>query len=204
MPKDMFYKIAIEKQKLFLSAAKKEFTTKPYEQASVNSIIKEAKISRGSFYNYFEDLDTLFEFIFTEVQAKRFERAKELILDSNKDVFIFLEKLFRADYEAYTSDGTYTLFRNYIHYIRNSKNKTIKEAIILPLGKTISDSMDITSLFDLTWISVSFEDFIDVIEMAVIIMIDLFITSEQLGYSKEQTMAIFKKRFQILKKGISK
>jgi AcrR family transcriptional regulator len=64
MPKKMFYKIPVEKQEMFINAAIDEFTSKSFENTSVNSIIKKANISRGSFYNYFEDIEQLFNFIF--------------------------------------------------------------------------------------------------------------------------------------------
>ena len=55
MPKDMFNHIPKEKQEMFLNVAIEEFTMKSFEQVSVNSIVKTAGISRGSFYTYFEN-----------------------------------------------------------------------------------------------------------------------------------------------------
>ena len=55
MPKETFNNLPIEKQKLIFNACIKEFSAFPYSQASINQIIKNAGISRGSFYQYFED-----------------------------------------------------------------------------------------------------------------------------------------------------
>ncbi len=55
MPKTTFLNLPDEKKAKILLAAKKELSETPFEAASINKIIKEAEISRGSFYMYFED-----------------------------------------------------------------------------------------------------------------------------------------------------
>lgn len=200
----MFFNISKEKQTTFLEAAKREFTTKPFDQATVNSIVKNAKIARGSFYNYFEDLDSLFEYIFEEVKTKRYSNVFSLMKEAKGDFFVFIENLFRSDYDEFTKEGTYSLFRNYIYYTRNKQKKTIKEGILLPLTDMLQKNIDLKTVFDLSWVNVSFEEFLDAMEMTIIIIVDLFITSEQLNYTKEQTMSLFKKRINVIRKGISK
>ena len=53
MPKQTFYKLPQEKQERILAAAKREFTQVRYSDASINQIIRDAGIPRGSFYQYF-------------------------------------------------------------------------------------------------------------------------------------------------------
>mgnify|MGYP000403050715 CR=1 FL=1 len=55
MPTQRFLKLKEEKKQAILEAAVHEFSRVPYSSASINQIIKEADISRGSFYTYFED-----------------------------------------------------------------------------------------------------------------------------------------------------
>ena len=54
MPTQRFLKLKEEKKQVILDAAVHEFSRVPYSSASINQIIKEADISRGSFYTYFE------------------------------------------------------------------------------------------------------------------------------------------------------
>ena len=61
MPTQRFFKLKEEKRRLILEAAAHEFSRVPYSAASINQIIKEADISRGSFYTYFEDKQDLVE-----------------------------------------------------------------------------------------------------------------------------------------------
>ena len=49
MPSQTFFNLSKEKQEALLEAAKTEFTKVTFHDASINQIIKEAGISRGSF-----------------------------------------------------------------------------------------------------------------------------------------------------------
>lgn len=60
MPSTTFYNLPAEKRERLLSAARAEFARAPYEEASVNRMIRAAGIPRGSFYMYFADKADLF------------------------------------------------------------------------------------------------------------------------------------------------
>ena len=55
MPKDTFYNLSDEKREKILTAAKKEFARAGIKDSSIQKIIEDAKIPRGSFYQYFEN-----------------------------------------------------------------------------------------------------------------------------------------------------
>lgn len=57
MPKDTFLNLSDEKKQKILNVLKKEFQTKPYYKVNVKTIVEELKIARGSFYQYFENLE---------------------------------------------------------------------------------------------------------------------------------------------------
>lgn len=88
MPTNLFFKASIEKQEKILSAAKKEFSQHSYFDTSINRIIKDAEISRGSFYLYFADKDDLFFYILQEdVQKPLFQKYKEKYKGKPADLF---------------------------------------------------------------------------------------------------------------------
>ena len=70
MPKQTFYKLPQEKQERILAAAKREFTQVRYSDASINQIIRDAGIPRGSFYQYFEDKKDIFLCFLTEYKKE--------------------------------------------------------------------------------------------------------------------------------------
>jgi TetR/AcrR family transcriptional regulator len=55
MPKDTYHQLPSTKRQRILDALMEEFSHVTYSAASINQIIKTADISRGSFYQYFED-----------------------------------------------------------------------------------------------------------------------------------------------------
>ena len=61
MIKQTFYNLPEDKKKRIVDAIVKEFAESPTEKVSINRIIKVADISRGSFYQYFDDKVDLVE-----------------------------------------------------------------------------------------------------------------------------------------------
>lgn len=94
MPTERFYRLPEEKQQTIRMAAFKEFSRVPFEKVSINRIIQNADISRGSFYTYFLDKQDVVEFLMRE----NFEQLTKLCkdeLDSNGgDFFAMVELMF--------------------------------------------------------------------------------------------------------------
>ncbi|MDD2181628.1 MAG: TetR/AcrR family transcriptional regulator, partial [Bacilli bacterium] len=63
MVKQTFLNLSKEKKERVLDAARREFSRAPLNEASVANIIKDAGIPRGSFYQYFNDLEDIFYYI---------------------------------------------------------------------------------------------------------------------------------------------
>lgn len=57
MPKSVFYNLPFEKREKIFSVLKKEFKNNPFQKVNVKSIVEESGIARGSFYQYFENLE---------------------------------------------------------------------------------------------------------------------------------------------------
>ena len=66
MPKDTFFRLPDDKRNRILKGAKKEFYNCTFSEASINRIIKDAEIPRGSFYQYFEDKKDLYLYVIEE------------------------------------------------------------------------------------------------------------------------------------------
>lgn len=80
MPTTTFLNLPKNKQKKIIEASLKEFGRVLLSDASINKIIKDADISRGSFYNYFKDINDLYIYSlnsYKEKFIKEFEKAIE-------------------------------------------------------------------------------------------------------------------------------
>lgn len=92
MPKSTFYRISEEKRNRILDAAKHEFLSVPYNEVSINRIIKQAQIPRGSFYQYFDGKDDLLHFVLEENKNNLFQILTEEIEKADGDLFKGIEK----------------------------------------------------------------------------------------------------------------
>lgn len=63
MPTKTFYNLPADKQEKLINSALNEFSKVSYHEASINNIINDASISRGSFYMYFTDKEDLFKYL---------------------------------------------------------------------------------------------------------------------------------------------
>ena len=89
-----FLKLPEEKKKRILQAGFQEFARYPYRDASINRIIKEAEISRGSFYTYFEDKMGLLCFILAELIRKFNEEVYGFLEEDQGDPFLCAERIY--------------------------------------------------------------------------------------------------------------
>lgn len=115
---DRFFNLKREKQDRFINAALKIFSEHGYQKASTDDIVREAGISKGLLFHYFENKLGLYEFVynystkllvmeysgnvpvfqvdFFELQ-KQMELAKKNIMVSYPYMNVFVEKAFREE-----------------------------------------------------------------------------------------------------------
>ncbi|MFD2507517.1 TetR/AcrR family transcriptional regulator [Halalkalibacter alkalisediminis] len=76
----------VEKQERIINAAIKEFVKSGFERASTNEIVREAGISKGSLFNYFNNKKDLYTFLI-ENGAEVIEKIYEEIDFNETDMF---------------------------------------------------------------------------------------------------------------------
>ncbi len=93
MPSDTFAKLPAKKKKAIFSAAVEEFAARSFSQASINQVVRTAGISRGSFYQYFQDKEDLYMYVLGEI-AKEKMAVAVATRDLNSDADFF--QVYRA------------------------------------------------------------------------------------------------------------
>jgi AcrR family transcriptional regulator len=68
MPTQTFINLPEEKKTRILDAIINELSIHTYEHINIQNIIKEAKIPRGSFYQYFKDKDDVFAYFYDHLK----------------------------------------------------------------------------------------------------------------------------------------
>ena len=87
MPSSRFFKLPDEKRSKILRAVHSELAEFPVDELSINRIIHSAGISRGSFYQYFEDKDDLLEYVFSDFRQVMTREIKDSIEQNQGDMF---------------------------------------------------------------------------------------------------------------------
>ena len=114
MIKKTFYNLPYEKRKRITDAVIKEFMERPNEKVSINRIIKTAEISRGSFYQYFDDKVDLIEIITKTMFEESSNKAKEILTLSCGDLFVMYIKMFDYFGDYSSQKQTMKIMRNIV------------------------------------------------------------------------------------------
>ena len=85
MIKRTFYNLPAEKREKIIEVTRKEFRKGNKQKITINSVIKKAGISRGSFYQYFDDKLDLVELVTEDMLEKigSFVREELILNDGN-------------------------------------------------------------------------------------------------------------------------
>ncbi len=168
MPTKTFLNLPKEKQFHFLKFAKQEFTNHTLLEASINKILQDAKIPRGSFYQYFsnkedlyfyvlkQDTEEILEIIRTTIEQKDFLDIWVSIYDS------LYNHIKKSKDECYYKNVILTLYQTQIQAntdIQELKNRLVQklknttktreeilskmiELLFFLLGKTLMESLE--------------------------------------------------------------
>jgi TetR/AcrR family transcriptional regulator len=95
MPKSTFYNLKEEKKQRIFQAAVQEFASHKFSEASLNRIVKTAKIPWGSFYQYFDNKEDLYLYVIKELSKYKWDALEQAGVDNiDGDFFnIIREKL---------------------------------------------------------------------------------------------------------------
>lgn len=91
MPSERFLNLPEDKKMRIIEASLKEFARVPFDEISINRIIQDAGISRGSFYQYFEDKTDLQTFLLTDFLKQVKEKIDIYLNEKRGDMFQFFE-----------------------------------------------------------------------------------------------------------------
>lgn len=115
MPTERFWRLAEDKKKLIREAAVRELCRVPLNSLSINKIIQDADISRGSFYTYFEDKSDLIRYLLLEFADELEQFAVKIMEEKKGDVFAVAEEILELAMKNYQKDdGSRQFFENVI------------------------------------------------------------------------------------------
>ncbi|WP_420631015.1 TetR/AcrR family transcriptional regulator [Candidatus Leptofilum sp.] len=97
MPKDTFLNLPMQKRQLIEEAALDEFATWGFDNASINRIVTQCQIAKGSFYQYFDDKKDLYKHVLNWITERKIEYISPVLQNPlAHDFFTVLQELFRS------------------------------------------------------------------------------------------------------------
>lgn len=199
MPTESFYKLDKEKRQKILEAMKKEFSRVPFHEASINKIVEEAGISKGSFWVYFKSKEEAIEYLIEIHLEKERKKSKEIFLKNKGDLFAGYLEIY--DY----------LQKCRINKIEKNLMTNIFKNLIINGDKCIpkepGDSLiEVTkNVVDTTNLEIENEDdLIDLMKMLNFIMRTNLVDVSSKKVTAEIARSRFVRQIEILKNGILK
>lgn len=122
MVKKTFYNLSPEKRERITNAVKKEFAQNPKEKVSINRIIKEANISRGSFYQYFDDKVDLVELLSVNFKKNVMTYAINQLLSNDGNIFIVYENMFDRIVNDIEEEDNSKFYKNILTHLKVNGN----------------------------------------------------------------------------------
>lgn len=125
MPTKTFLNLPNEKKSHLIESALKEFTHHTLMDASINKIIQDAKIPRGSFYQYFENKEDLYFYTFATVKESIAEGVYKTIQKTDDLSSTFL-KIYDFLYHYIVDSNSEEYYKNVMitfHKLETVPNK---------------------------------------------------------------------------------
>ncbi|WP_191565665.1 TetR/AcrR family transcriptional regulator [Metabacillus idriensis] len=132
-----FLNLDKEKQDRIINAAMKEFAQNGYDKASTNEIVKEAGISKGLLFHYFQNKKQLYLFLYDHVIDILMEKIMERINWNEKDIFVRYRQIALLKIEIYQ---IYPEMLNFVKSLYKDTSPEIKIDINLRAKELLDSS----------------------------------------------------------------
>lgn len=126
MPKDTFYNLNEDKKDKIIEVLKETFKNKTIFDANVKEIVEKLNIARGSFYQYFENLEDAY-FMILELETVDIHKLFIKILKENSlDLFKSLEIYGKELSNILFLPDNYSIYKNRFLYWTPELDKSLK------------------------------------------------------------------------------
>ena len=129
MPKSTFFNLSSEKREKIEKAIENEFGRTTFEKASISNIIENAKIPRGSFYQYFEDKEDAIKYIVKKYMKKEKEKEKirNILIEVDGNIFDATIEIFEYMIESVKEKDKFNLYRNILEELKKNNINIFQE-----------------------------------------------------------------------------
>ena len=199
MPTEKFYNLDPEKRQKILNSMKKEFSQHSFHEASINRIVEDAGISKGSFWVYFDSKEEAIQYLIESHLEKERKKSKQIFLKNNGDLFKsyieIYDYLSKCKMTKMERDLMSNIFKNLIANGEKCIQKEPGENVI-EITKNVVDTSNLYLKED--------DDLIGLMKILNFAMRMNLLDVMNKKVTSERARARFVREVEILKKGISK
>lgn len=116
MGKDTFHNLSSEKREKILDVMRTVFRKKPFNEVTVKEIVEESGIARGSFYQYFDDLQEAYFVILNSELGDIHGLFIDVFREENGDIRAALVEYGKKLRKLLFDPKTYNIYKNYFIY----------------------------------------------------------------------------------------
>lgn len=203
MPKATFFNLPEKKRQSLIKALEIEFSRVPLYEASIANIVKTANISRGSFYQYFEDKEDAYFYILREQANSKNKQFLQQLENHQGDLFEAITAFYYELLLELPDEEEYNFFRNALlnvtHQIETMFNNIIVRNVHGEGLEVISQRVD----KDMLNIE-SDKELLHVIQIISAVAFRNFVEKFTRELSDDEAIENFKLDMKLLKKGLAK
>lgn len=133
MPKQTFFNLSSEKKNRIIKGAKEVFAQKHYSKVTIDSIVENAKIPKGSFYQYFYNKDDLFKHIFSDIGTDKSNLLFGIASESSDSFGELISRMISESYKFENRDQTMIALKD--RFLKECP-QSVKEEILADLMPT--------------------------------------------------------------------
>lgn len=123
MPKETFYNLDQEKKSKITEVLISEFSEKPFAEVSVKTIVERLGIARGSFYQYFDNLEDSYFYILDQETYDVHMLFMQTLKNNGGDIRKSLDDFGKDIAEIIFTDDVYNLYKNRFLYWNEDLNQ---------------------------------------------------------------------------------
>ncbi|WP_435789917.1 TetR family transcriptional regulator [Clostridium sp.] len=202
MPTETFLNLHLDKKNKIINAIKKEFARVPFEKVSINKIVQEADISRGSIYMYFDDTMDMVTYVLSSYHDKVTSIIKNSLKQNSGNIFAVFSDILKFTAEFGTAKENIALCMNIF------SNQTVQNDILLQFAncsRTKDHYLWFMQYVDTKNLNIQKrKDVYAIIDILVSVTqratVDIFLNIER----KDEIIEDYKNKITILKRGILK
>ncbi|MCI8411536.1 MAG: TetR/AcrR family transcriptional regulator [Clostridia bacterium] len=199
MPKETFFNLNLEKRERIEEAIKHEFSRVPFSKVSISNIIEEARIPRGSFYQYFEDKEDAVKYIVQKYIYLENEIIRRFLIETNGNIFETTIKIYEYISERILIDSDIKLYKNILEELKNNNINIFDKSV------EFEDKQKLDNLIDVQILNIVEKEDINYmlkIVSSITRVLTIDVASNRL--SKEEGRKQLIKQLNILKRGMLK